>query len=153
MSNSLQLHGLQHTKLFHPPLSPRVCSNPRPLSRDAIQPSHPLPPSFPFAFSLSQHQGLFQWVGFLHQVAKILEFHFSISPFNEYSGLISFRIAWFALLTIQRTFKSPTPQSKRISSSVPILLYGTTLTSVHDYRENHSFDCTDLCWQCDVSAF
>ena len=78
---------------------------------------------------------------------------FSISPFNEYSGLISFRIAWFDLLTVQRTFKSPTPQSKRISSSVPILLYGTTLTSVHDYWEIHSFDCTDLCWQCDVSAF
>ena len=39
---------------------------------DAIQPSHPLSPS-PFAFSLSQHQGLFQWVGSLHQVAKVLE--------------------------------------------------------------------------------
>ena len=40
---------------------------------DAIQPSHPLPPPSPFAFNLSQHQGLFQWVTFLHQVAKILE--------------------------------------------------------------------------------
>ena len=40
---------------------------------DAIQPSHPLLPLFPFAFNLSQHQGLCQWVGALHQVAKILE--------------------------------------------------------------------------------
>ena len=40
---------------------------------DAIQLSHPLPPSSPFAFNLSQHQGLFQWVGFSHQVAKVLE--------------------------------------------------------------------------------
>ena len=40
---------------------------------DAIQPSHPLSPSSPSASNLSQHKGLFQWVGFLHQVAKILE--------------------------------------------------------------------------------
>ena len=54
---------------------------------DAIQASHPLLPSSPFAFNLSQHHGLFQWVCCLHQVAKVLSF--SISPFNEYSGLIS----------------------------------------------------------------
>ena len=41
---------------------------------DAIQPSHPLSPPSPPAFSLSQHQGLFQWVSSLHQVAKVLEF-------------------------------------------------------------------------------
>ena len=40
---------------------------------DSIQPSHPLLPPSPFAFNLSQHPGLFQWVGFSHQVAKILE--------------------------------------------------------------------------------
>ena len=39
---------------------------------DAIQTSHPLSPPFP-AFSLSQHQGLFHWLGFSHQVAKVLE--------------------------------------------------------------------------------
>ena len=43
---------------------------------DAIQPSHPLPPSSPFAFSLSQLQGLFQWVDCLHQVAKVLELQY-----------------------------------------------------------------------------
>ena len=53
---------------------------------DAIsQPSHPLsPPSSP-AFNLSQLQGLFQWVGSSHQVAKYYSFSFSISPFKEYS--------------------------------------------------------------------
>ena len=40
---------------------------------DAVKPSHPLPPFSPSAFSLSQHQGLFQWVSSLHQVAKVLE--------------------------------------------------------------------------------
>ena len=42
---------------------------------DAIQTSHPLSPSFPSAFNLSQHQGLFQWISSSHQVAKVLEFH------------------------------------------------------------------------------
>ena len=57
---------------------------------DAIQPSHPLSAPSPLALNLSQHQGLFQWVGSLHQVAKVLE-SFSFSSSNEYSGLISFR--------------------------------------------------------------
>ena len=58
---------------------------------DAIQPFHPLL-SPPPAFSLSQHQGLFQWVSFLHQVATVLELQHQ--SFHEYSGLISFRIVY-----------------------------------------------------------
>ena len=80
---------------------------------DAIQPSHPLSPPSPFAFNLSQHQGLCQKVNSLHQVAKVLElqlqhqsFCLNISPSNEYSGLISFRIDWFDLLVVQWTLKS-----------------------------------------------
>ena len=73
---------------------------------DAIQPSYLLSPASPPAFNLSQHQGLFQWGGSLHQVAKALNFSFSISPSSEYSGLISFRIDWFHLLTVQGTLKS-----------------------------------------------
>ena len=64
--------------------------------------SSPSPP----AFYPSQHQSLCQWVHFLHQIAKVLEFCFSISPSNEYSGLISFRIDWFNLLAVQGTCKS-----------------------------------------------
>ena len=71
---------------------------------NAIQPSHSLLPYSPFAFNFSQHQGLFQWVSSSNQVAKVLEF--SISPSNEYSGLISFRIDWFDLLEVQGTLKS-----------------------------------------------
>ena len=73
---------------------------------DATQPSHLLSPSFPPALNLYQHQGLSQWVSSLHHVAKVLEFRFSISPSNEYSGLISFRIDLFDLLAVQGTFKS-----------------------------------------------
>ena len=68
---------------------------------------------------------------------------FSISPSSEYSGLISFRIDWFDLLAVHRTLQhhsSPTSQFESISSSVLSLLYSPTLTSIHDYWENHSFD-------------
>ena len=58
------------------------------------QPSHPLSSPSPPAFSHSQHQGLFKWVSSSHQVAKDWSFSFSISPSNEYSGLISFRMDW-----------------------------------------------------------
>ena len=64
-----------------------------------------------------------------------------ISPSNEYSGLISFRIDWFDLLAVQGNSQesSPTPQFKNINSSVLCVLYGPTLTSMHDYWKNHSF--------------
>ena len=73
---------------------------------DAIQPSHPLPPFSPFAFSLCQHKGFFQWVSSLHQAAKVLELQLYISPSNEYSGLIFFWIDWFDLLAVQGILKS-----------------------------------------------
>ena len=73
---------------------------------DAIQPSHPLSSLSPRAFNLSQHQGLCQWVSSAHQVAKYWRFSFSISPSNEYSGLISFRVDWLDLLVVQGTLKS-----------------------------------------------
>ena len=69
-------------------------------------------------------------------------FSFSISPFNEYSGLISFKIDWFDLLAIHGTLQesSPTPQFKSINSLALSFLYSPTLTSIHDYWKNHSFD-------------
>ena len=73
---------------------------------DTIQLPHPLPPSSPSAFDLSQHQGLFQWVSFSHQVAEVLEFQLQHQSFHEYPGLISFRMDWLVLLAIQGTFKS-----------------------------------------------
>ena len=73
---------------------------------DAIQPSHPLLPSSPLVLSLSQPQGLFQWVRSLHQVARVLELQLQICPSNECSGSISFRIDCFDLLAAQGTLKS-----------------------------------------------
>ena len=71
----------------------------------AIQLFHPLLSPSPPAFSLSQHQGLFQWVSSIRW-PKYWSFSFSISPSNEYSGLISFRMDWFDLLAVQGTLKS-----------------------------------------------
>ena len=73
---------------------------------DAIQPSHPLSPASPLALNLSQHQGLFKWVSSSHQVAKYGSFSFNISPSEEHSGPISFRMDWLDLLAVQGTLKS-----------------------------------------------
>ena len=73
---------------------------------------------------------------------KYWSFRFSISPSNEYSGLISFRMDWLDLLAVQGTLQesSPTPQFKSISFLALSFLYSPTLTSIRDYWKNHSFD-------------
>ena len=73
---------------------------------DVIQPSHPLSPSSHPALNLSQHQGLFQESALCIMWPKYWSFSFSISPSNEYSGLISLRNDWFDLLAVQGTLKS-----------------------------------------------
>ena len=78
---------------------------------------------------------------------KYWRFSFSISPSNEYSGPISFRMDWLDLLAVQDSHESsPTPQFKTVNSSGLSFLYGPTLTSIHDYWKNHNFHYTDLCW-------
>ena len=104
LSNSLQPHGLQHTRLPYPSPTPRACSNSCPSSQWCHQTISSSVVPFSSCLHLSQHQGLFQWVSSLHQWPKC--FSLSISPSNEYSGLISFRIDWFDLLAIQGTLKS-----------------------------------------------
>ena len=109
---------------------------------DAIQPSYPLsPPSSP-AFNFSQHQGLFKWVSFSHQVAKVLEFQLQHQSFqwtfrNDflYKGLVGSPCS-----PRDSQESSPTSQFKSINSSALSFLYSPTLTSIHDYWTNHSFD-------------
>ena len=99
---------------------------------DVIQCPYPLSPHS-LALSLSQCQGLFLWGGSSHQVAKVRDFSFSISPSNKYSGLISCRIDWFDLLAVQETQEpSPSPQFESINFSMLSLLSGPVLISVHD---------------------
>ena len=106
MSDSLQPHGLQHSRL--PCLSPipGACSTQAHSVGDAIQLSHPVsslllqPSIFPsikvFSNELVLH---IRW-------PKYWSFSFSISPSNEYSGMISFRMDWLDLLAVQGTGKS-----------------------------------------------
>ena len=73
---------------------------------------------------------------------KYWSFSFSIRPFNEYSGLISFRMDWLDLLEVKGTLKSLLQHhsSKSSNSSVLSFCYSPTLTSIHDYWKNHSLD-------------
>ena len=85
---------------------------------------------------------------------KCWSFSFSISPSNEYSELISFRIDWLDLLAVQGTLKSLLqPHNSKASILWYSALFMVQLSYVHDYQKSHSFDYMDLCWQSDISAF
>ena len=83
---------------------------------------------------------------------KCWSFSFSISPSNEYSGLISFRIDCLDLLAFQGTLKSLL-QHHSSKASILCSAFFIVQLSIHVYWKNHSFDQTDLCWQSNVSAF
>ena len=140
--DSLRPHGLQHA--WPPCLSPTpgVYSNSCPSSQwcqPTISTCHSLlllPSIFPSirVFS-SESVRRIRW-------PKYWSFSFSISPSNECSGLISFRIDKLDLLASPRDSQesSPTPQFKSIDSTPLSFLYRPTLTSIHDYWKNHSLD-------------
>ena len=126
--------------------NPRVYSNPCPLS----QWCHPTISSsiVPFPSRLQSFPGSFLFRVFskesvLHiRWPKDWSFSFSISPSNEYSGLISFRIDWFDLHAVQGTLKSLIQHhnSKASILSHWAFFYSPTLTSIYYYWKNHSFD-------------
>ena len=95
---------------------------------DAIQPSHPLLSPFPPTFNLSQHQGLFQWVIPHIRGPEYWSFSFSISPSNEHSRLISFRMDWLDILAVPGTLKS---LLQNHSSKASILWHSTLWFNSH----------------------
>ena len=109
---------------------------------DAIQPSHLLPTSCPFAFNLSQHQGLFKWVSSSHQVAKVLEFQLQHQSFQWIfkTDFLQDGLVGSPCSPRDSQESSPTPQFKSVSSSALSFLYSPTLTSIHDHWKNHSLD-------------
>ena len=115
---------------------------------------HPLSLPSPPALNLSQHQCLFQWVGSSHQVAKGLELQLQQQSVQQI-----FRVNFFYNWLVSSpccprdSQASPAPQFKSTNFLALRLLYGPTLTSVHDYWKKHGFDYTDLFWQREVSAF
>ena len=107
---------------------------------DAIQPPHPLSSPSPPAFNLSSIRVFSNELILCIRWPKYWSFSFGISPSYEYSGLISFRIDWFDLLPRDSQEYFPAPQFEIINSLELSFLYGPTLTSIHDYWKNHSFD-------------
>ena len=95
-----------------------------------------LPSNFPSIRVFSNESALcIRW-------PKYWSFSFNITPSNEHSGLISFRMDSLDLLAVKGTLQesSPTPQFKSISSLALSFIYTPTLTSIHDYWNNHSLD-------------
>ena len=140
-SNSLQPHGLQHARLPCPSPIPRACSN---LSIEPMMPFNHLVLCPPLLLlpSIFPSIRVFSLEPVLHiKWPKCWSFSISISPSNEYSRLISFKTDWFDLLAVQGTLKSLfqiTVQNHQFISTQ--LSYNLTLTSIHDYWKNHSFD-------------
>ena len=113
-----------------------------PLKGHAVQPSHPLMPSPPSALDGSQYQGLLQCVICSHQMTKILELHFSISPSSEYSGLISLNIDRFDILAVQGTsgvYSSITVQRHQFLGILPSLFH-IALLELSDYILNREYE-------------
>ena len=127
------------------PVCHQLQESPKPMSTELVMPSNHLilcrpllllPSVFPSIRVFSNESALrIRW-------PKYWSFSFSISPSNEYSGLISFRMDWLDLLAFQGTLKS---LLQHHSSKASILLcsaffYSPTLISIHDHWKNHSFD-------------
>ena len=118
------------------------------MSTESVMPSNHLilccpllllPSVFPSIRVFSSESGVrIRW-------PKYWSFRINISPSNDYSRLIFFRVDWFDLSAVQGTLKnfSPAPQFKSINSCALSLLYGPTLTSILDYWKNRSFDYAD----------
>ena len=103
---------------------------------DAIQPSHSLSSPSPPTFNLSRIRVFCNKLVLHIRWPKYWSSNLSISPSNEYSGLLSFRIDWFDLLAVQGTLKSFL-QNQSSKTSVLSLLYGPTLTSIQDSWKKH----------------
>ena len=103
-----------------------------------------LSPPSPLAYYISQHQDLFQWVDSLHQVVKVLELQLQYQSF-QWIFRIDFLSGWLFWSSCCRRDSqvSSAPQFESTNSLVLRLLYGPTLTSIHDCWKNHSFDYMD----------
>ena len=109
---------------------------------DAIQPSYPLASPSPPAPNPSQHQGLFQWVNSLHEVAKVLEFQLQHQSFHwtPRTDLLQNGLVESPCSPRDSQESSPKPQFQSINSSALSFLHSPTLTSIHDHWKNHSLD-------------
>ena len=141
MSDSLWPHGLQHARLPCPSPTPRVYSNSCPLSRwchptisSSAIPFSSCLQSFPASgsFPMSQFASDGQSIGASTSA--------SVLPVNIRTDFLQDGLVWSLCCPRDSQESSPTPQFKSINSSGLSFLYSSTLTSIHDYWKNHSFD-------------
>ena len=139
VSDSLGLHGFQHTRILCPSLSPGACSNSCPSTwwyhatiSSSVVPFSSCLKSFPVSLFSNESALHIKW-------PEYWSFIFSISPSNEYSGLISFKIDWFDLLAFQGTLK----RLLQLCSSKVSILQCSAFFMVHIHTttgKKHSFD-------------
>ena len=155
VSDSLWPHEPQHARPPCPSPTPRVHSDSRPSSQwchpaisSSIVPFSSCPKSLPASESFPMSQ-LFTWGSQSIGVSALA----SVLPMNTQDWSPLEWTAWISLSPRDPQESSPTPQFKSINYLVLSLLHSPTLTSIHDYWKNHSFDQMDLCWQSNISAF
>ena len=145
ISEPLWPHGLQHPSLPCPSLSPRVCSDLRPLTHwclptisSSVTPFFSCLQSFPASESFPMTQVFESGGQSIGALASVLPMNIQGWFPLGLTGLISL------LFSRDSQESSAEPQFESVSSSALSLLYGPTLTFVRDYRKDHSFGCTDL---------
>ena len=155
ISVSLWPHGLQHARPPCPSPTPRVYSKSYPLSRwyhptisFSVIPISSHVQSFPAS-------GSFQMCQFFTSGSQSIGVSASapVLPMNIQNWFPLDGLAGSPCCPRDSQEFPPTPQFKSINSSEISFLYSPTLTSIHDYWKEHSFDYIDLCWQSNVSAF
>ena len=154
MPDSLRLHGLQHARPPCPSPTPGVYSSSCPLSRwchptisSSVVPFSSCLQSFPASGSFQMSQ-LFASGGQSIGVSAWA----SVLPVNIQDW---FPLGWTGWISLQSKGLSSLLQHHSSKGSIIwcSVLYSPTLTSIHDYWKNHSFEWTDLCWQSNISAF
>ena len=142
MSDSLRPHGLQYARL--PCLVIISWSLLKLRSIDSVMPSNHLILCCPLLLLPQSFSGSFPVSWLFASGGKSIGASASASVFpinNEYSELLSFRIDWFDLLVVQGTLKHLLQHHSSKASILQLsFLYSPTLTSIHDYWKNHSFD-------------
>ena len=152
VSDSLQPHELQCSRLPWPSPTPGACSNPCPLSQwchPAISSPVVLLSSCPQPFPAS---GSFPMSQPFASGGQSIGASASVLPMNIQGWFSLGLTGWISLQSKDSQESSPTPQFKSISSLALSLLYGPVLTSIHDYWKNHSCDCMDFCRLSSVST-
>ena len=152
MSSFLWLHGIQHSTLPCPSLSPRVCSNLCPLSQWCHWTISSSVAPFLLALNFSSIRIFFNELALPIRWPKYWSSTSAwVPPINIQVDFIQNWLAWSCCPRDSQE-SSPAPQLESINSSALSIPYSPTLTSLHDYWKNHSFNYMDLCQQSDVSA-